>query len=243
MTASLPPVQLVIFDMAGTTVTDKHEVEACFARAAQATGLIVSPEKIRALQGYSKIKVFNLLWQEQLGPHHPNLNSSIQHSYQRFCQILEEHYLTQPVTPTEGCLQTFEQLKKANVKIALTTGFYRKVTNIILERLGWLAGLNDEYVNQSGNCAIDCSITSDDVRNGRPEPDMIFRAMHLLQVTNPKSVVSVGDTPSDLIAGRKAGCKYAFGVLNGTHTAAQLAAYENDGLFGSIAELPTRILN
>ena len=52
-------IELAVFDMAGTTVQDHHEVEACFAKAAMATGLTVHKERILALQGYSKIEVFN----------------------------------------------------------------------------------------------------------------------------------------------------------------------------------------
>ena len=54
-------IELVVFDMAGTTVQDHHEVEMCFIEAATKTGLTVSPERVLALQGYSKKYVFELL--------------------------------------------------------------------------------------------------------------------------------------------------------------------------------------
>jgi beta-phosphoglucomutase-like phosphatase (HAD superfamily) len=60
-------LKLVVLDMAGTTVRDQHEVEACFAQAATATGLHASAERILAVQGMAKRHVFELLWQEQLG--------------------------------------------------------------------------------------------------------------------------------------------------------------------------------
>lgn len=59
-------IKLVVLDMAGTTVQDHKEVETCFAKACQATQLEVSDERILALQGYSKIHVFKLLWGERL---------------------------------------------------------------------------------------------------------------------------------------------------------------------------------
>ena len=62
--------------------------------------------------------------------------------------------------------------------------------------------------------------------------------MLLVNRNNPKVVVNVGDTPSDLLSGRAAGVALNLGVTNGTHTADQLDAYPHDYLLGSLAELP-----
>lgn len=229
-------LKLIAFDMAGTTVKDQHEVEACFAKAADETGLKVNATQILAMQGYSKIEVFSLLWRETA----PNLTEEelykkVQNSYLVFCKILEEYYLNTPIFPTEGCLEIFEYLKKNEIKIALTTGFYRKVTNIILQKLGWLDGLNASYIG-SNSSVIDVSIASDEVAFGRPKPDMIFKAMQLLAIEKASEVISIGDTPSDLAAGKSAGCFKAFGLTNGTHSQAQLLDYESDGLFQSLVD-------
>ncbi len=232
----MQPIQLVVFDMAGTTVTDRHEVEHCFAQAAAQTGLTVSDERILAMQGLAKRYVFETLWQEQIGMDSPDLKPHVNRSYQRFTEILENHYLTQPVTPTEGCLDTFAFLREQGIQIALTTGFYRKVTDIILHKLGWLAGLNEHYVGNA-QTIIQASIASDEVDKGRPYPFMIQKAMRLLSVADAKQVLNIGDTPSDLLSGRAAGVALNLGVTNGTHTADQLDIYPHDRLLGSLAEL------
>lgn len=229
--------QLVVFDMAGTTVTDHHEVEHCFARAAAETGLTASPERILAVQGMAKRFVFEMLWREQLGPDDPTHLERVEASYQRFTEILEDHYRTQPVTPTVGCLDAFTYLRERGISIALTTGFYRKVTDIILDRLGWLDGLNEQRVGTS-HTIIQASLASDEVAQGRPHPDLIQRAMQLLGITDPKAVVNVGDTPSDLQSAQAAVVGLNLGVTNGTHTAAQLLSYPHDQLLSSLAELP-----
>ncbi|MGA0557397.1 HAD family hydrolase [Larkinella sp. VNQ87] len=230
--------QLVVFDMAGTTVTDQHEVEQCFAQAASQTGLIVSDERILAMQGLAKRFVFETLWQEQLGAPTPDeLKNRVDHSYQLFTEILENHYRTQPVTPTEGCLETFAFLRENGIKIALTTGFYRRVTDIILEKLGWLNGLDENYLGND-QTTIQLSIASDEVEKGRPHPLMIHKAMRILNVTDPKRVVNIGDTPSDLLSGQAADVGLNLGVVNGTHTLAQLASYPHDRLLASLRELP-----
>lgn len=232
----MQPIKLVVFDMAGTTVTDHHEVERCFAQAAVQTGLSVSDERILAMQGLAKRYVFETLWKEQLGDT-ADITARVDESYAVFKEVLENHYRTNGATPTEGCLETFAALKEQGIAIALTTGFYRVVTDIILEKLGWMDGLDGRRIG-SPDSLIQLSIASDEVERGRPYPLMIERAMTLLGVVNPKSVVNIGDTPSDLLSGRAAGVALNLGVTNGTHRADQLDTYPHDYLLGSLAELP-----
>lgn len=232
----MQPISLVIFDMAGTTVTDQHEVERCFAEAAAQTGLVATPERILAVQGLAKRFVFETLWKEQLGEAHTDITANVDVSYAAFRGILENHYRTNGAIPTEGCLETFAWLRERGIPIALTTGFYRDVTDIILDKLGWLNGLNERREG-TADSMIQLSIASDEVEQGRPYPDMIEQAMSRLGVTNPKAVVNIGDTPSDLLSGRAAGVGLNLGVTNGTHTPDQLDAYPHDLLVGSLAEL------
>ena len=224
--------------MAGTTVRDQHEVEACFAQAAVSTGLRASAARILAVQGQAKRFVFELLWREQLGASasKAGLTVRVDHSYQVFREVLETHYRTAEVQPTEGCLELFAFLKDQGIRTALTTGFYREVTDLILRRLGWHVGLDIQHRGNSQSI-IDLSIASDEVAEGRPAPLMIQWAMHVFGITDPRRVWNVGDTPSDLESGRRAGCARSLGLTNGTHSAQQLAAYPNDGLLASLTEL------
>jgi phosphonatase-like hydrolase len=230
-------IQLVVFDMAGTTVTDQNEVESCFVQAADNTGLPYSRDDIMSMMGWSKKRVFEILWAKA----RPDLSVSgltilIDRSYREFKMILENHYRLAAVTPTAHCLMMFNELRSRDIKIALTTGFYREVTNIILARLGWNQGLDKHYLGGK-NSLIQLSVASDEVAQGRPAPDMILKCMETLHVHDPKNVINIGDTPSDLEAGKRAGCLYSLGICNGTHTREQLAALPNDGLLQNLAQL------
>jgi phosphonatase-like hydrolase len=233
---SVHQIELVVLDMAGTTVTDQHEVEACFAKAARQTGIEATDEEILAVQGLAKRFVFQLFWRKQLGENHPEVEIKVDESYAVFKEILEKHYRTQPVYPTVGCLELFSYLKKNGIKVALTTGFYREVTDIILGKLGWLEGLDAHRIGDESTI-IQASISSDEVAQGRPAPDMIFKAMRLLGVADAKRVINAGDTPSDLGSGKTAGVYLNLGVTNGTHTTEQLTGHPHDALLGSIDEI------
>lgn len=229
-------ISLVVFDMAGTTMVDNGEIEDCFFDACIKNGLKVTREQINAMMGWSKIVVFQTFWKEKLGEGHPELDQKVQESYDLFRELLENHYRTTDQHPTEGALETIAWLRQNGVKVALTTGFYRVVTDIILEKLGWDKGL-DEYRVAVADSVVDMSITSDEVEKGRPEPYMIQKAMKQFGITDSKKVVKVGDTPVDLAAGRNANCLFSLAVTNGSHTEAELSPLDNDGLLPTLGHL------
>lgn len=229
-------IELIVFDMAGTTVRDNQEVEKCFLLAAESTGLKAEPERVVSMMGITKIRVFETLWAEQIGLDHSEFAAQVETSFLGFKQILEDHYRTQPVFPTEGCLELFDWLRSRKIKIALTTGFYRSVTNLILQRLGWDQGLNAEFI---GNAAaiIQISVTPSEIfgEEGRPAPYMIQKAMYKLGIKDAQKVIAIGDTPSDLQAGINANCLLSCAVTNGTHQLEQLANHPHDHLFTNLA--------
>jgi phosphonatase-like hydrolase len=236
------PYQLVVFDMAGTTVQDNHEVEDCFYEAAVQTGLEATRSRINAMHGIPKKIVIETLWDEYIGKNHPEFDSKVEATFAAFKTILETHYLTHPVRPTIAAIETFAWLKSQGVKIALNTGFYREVVNIILQRLGWDHNLGENYIGNEDSI-IDLSLTpSETGGKGRPHPDMILKAMQVFGIDDPKKVVKIGDTPSDLQEGKLAGVGLNLAVTSGSHTREELEVWENDGLMDSLAELPALML-
>ncbi|MCF8465212.1 MAG: HAD hydrolase-like protein [Flavobacteriales bacterium] len=229
-------ISLVVFDMAGTTMVDNGEIEDCFLEACVQNGLNVTRPQINAMMGWSKIAVFQTFWRKKLGENHPDLEDKVEESFYTFKDLLEAHYENTKQHPTEGAVEVINWLRKNGVKVVLNTGFYREVTDIILENLGWDEGLDENYVS-TGDSFIDMSITSDEVAKGRPHPFMIHKAMKQFGITDPKKVVKIGDTPVDLAEGRNAKCLFSLGVTNGSHTKAELDRLDNDGLLPTVGHL------
>ena len=48
-------------------------------------------------------------------------------------------------------------------------------------------------------------VTTDDVKKGKPDPEIVLKACRNLNV-NPKETILIGDTSSDIKAGKSAGC-------------------------------------
>jgi HAD superfamily hydrolase (TIGR01509 family) len=83
--------------------------------------------------------------------------------------------------------------KLNNYKKGLITNTPKDQTNIILKKFD----LNKYF---------DVVITSDDVIYAKPDPEIVLKACKILHV-EPKSVIIIGDTKSDIEAGKAAGCK------------------------------------
>jgi phosphonatase-like hydrolase len=211
---------LVVFDLSGTTVEDRGQVPAAFACAFERAGFRLNAEDLRAVRGMTKREaILNL--------------TSVEHDcaarervYEAFREELRARYAADGVQPMAGTLDTFDWLRRRGVRIALTTGFDRDITTVLLGALGWTNGVAD---------AIVCG---EDVAHGRPAPDLILRAMALTGTEDVRRVAAVGDTVYDLRAGARAGVKWNIGVLSGAHDRATLAAEPHTQLLGSVASLP-----
>lgn len=224
-------IDLVIFDMAGTTVRDDDAVNSCLCDAL-ASHIQVSRDEANAVMGLPKPVAIRMLLEQKLPGQETVSSALVDAVYDGFLTRMLRHYREAPgIAPMPHTLETFCHLKEAGIHIALDTGFSRAIADALLARLGW-----DE------SSLLDATVSSDEVQHGRPHPDLALKAMALTGVRDPKRVAKVGDTPSDLQEGTAAGCALVIGVTNGTHTREQLAAHPHTHLIGSLQELPAVVL-
>jgi phosphonatase-like hydrolase len=219
------PVKLVVFDMAGTTVVDEGVVNRCFRETLAGCGLAVQPEAVDSVMGLPKPDAFRLLIGQS--PLAATLSNRLGAIHAGFVERMVCYYKNDPeVREVPGVGPLFEALRRAGVRVTLDTGFSRPIADVILERLGW-----------SERGLIDASVTSDEVEHGRPSPEMIDVLMKRFGLTDPKSVVKVGDAPADLEEGMAARCRWVVGVTWGTHTRAQLEKHAHTHLVDTVDEL------
>jgi phosphoglycolate phosphatase-like HAD superfamily hydrolase len=62
--------------------------------------------------------------------------------------------------------------------------------------------------------------------------------MRRTNVSDPKTVAKVGDTPADLGEGDSAGCGWNVGVTYGTHVWAELVKHPHTALIEHLRDLP-----
>ncbi|GIG66885.1 phosphonatase-like hydrolase [Phytomonospora endophytica] len=214
--------ELVVLDMAGTTVTDGGLVEAAFTEAVAAQGVGETDERypamltyVRATMGESKISVFRHLF------------GGDEAAARRGNTDFEAAYAARidAVAPIPGADETIAGLRAAGIKVALTTGFSRPTADAILTALDWI-GL------------ADLTLVPAEAGRGRPYPDLVLTAVLRLGASDLRRVVTCGDTTYDVLTGLRAGAGTVTAVTTGAHTAADLAAAGAHHVLDSVTALP-----
>jgi phosphonatase-like hydrolase len=221
-------IRLVIFDIGGTIIEDNGEVIAAFSQALEKNGISATPAELKPLKGSSKRDVIKHFVEREHGKGNSDNEARIANAYRDFRSELENKFSNGGIKPIPGAVATFEWLKAHNIMCATTTGFYRSLTETILNSTGW-------------QNTFAANICSDDVKDGRPAPFMIFRAMEASRVGDVRQVLNIGDTPLDLQAGNRSGVIGVIGVLSGIHKEDRLLPESPSYLIPSVAELPLLI--
>lgn len=213
-------VDLVVCDMAGTTVLDEGQVPRAFTAALAEHGVAVTADAINRLRGASKRQAIC-----ELLPAGADREARTEIVYASFRAQLERVF-GESVQAVPGAAEAIARLRAAGLRVALNTGFDRDTTSLLLDALRWRTGV------------VDAVVCGDEVAAGRPAPDLIRACMRAVGVTDASRVASVGDTVLDLQAGHNAGVRYNIGVLSGAHRREQLAKEPHTHLIASVAELP-----
>lgn len=224
-------IELVVFDVAGTTVRDDDAVHDSLRAALADAGVRVTRSDVNQVMGIAKpVAIGKLL--ERHGPSRTWSTSHVDEIHTAFLHRMIAHYQRSPnVQPMPNTEVALSKLRAAGVRVALDTGFSRVILDTILQRLGW----KDEPF-------FDATVASDEVVRGRPYPDLVVKAMQLSGVTNPAAVVKVGDTPADLEEGAAARCGLVVGVTNGSHTVDELKRHPHTHLISHLGLLPKVVL-
>ncbi|GLW00223.1 putative haloacid dehalogenase-like hydrolase [Streptomyces lavendulae subsp. lavendulae] len=225
MTDRTHGLNLIVLDMAGTTVADDGLVERAFEHAAGRLGVepgsadhTAKLQYVRDTMGESKISVFrHLFGTEELAR---RANSAFEQAY---AELVDGGL----VAPLPGARETIEKLRADGRTVVLTTGFARVTQDAILDALGWrdLADLT--------LCPADAG------GRGRPYPDMVLTAfLRTGAVADVRHTVVAGDTVYDVLSGNRAGAGIVAGVLTGAHDRAALTGAGATHVLAGIAELP-----
>ncbi|MCA1927415.1 MAG: phosphonoacetaldehyde hydrolase [Calditerrivibrio sp.] len=202
-------LESVIFDWAGTTIDFGCIAPlAAFKKFFLSKGVDIKDEDVRRFMGLKKIDQLNSLfnlqyvrdeWRDNNGKY-PD-DSDIRNGY----ESLEGYILnslTEFAEPITGVIETVDILKKLGVKIGSTTGYTKKMMDILAP-----------IAESKGYCP-DSLVCSDEVIEGRPFPYMCYENAKKLKLSSLCKSVKVGDTISDIREGLQAGM-WSVGVIYG----------------------------
>jgi phosphonatase-like hydrolase len=220
-------IEMIVFDMAGTTVNDEGNVTNAFADAMEAYGYEVPAEKINPLMGYKKPVAIKMMLTE----FEPNTalitDGLIALIHERFVENMLIFYkTTSNLYPLPNVDAVFAALHDRQIKVCLNTGFSRDIADVIIDRLQW-------WPKQ----LIDDVVASDEVAEGRPAPFMINTLMQRAGIADATRVVKVGDTEVDINEGKNAGCGATVGITTGAFTKQALEPYRPNFIIDDMWEL------
>ncbi len=220
-------IELVVFDLAGTTVKDNNDVHRILQYAFALNNIEISIADANSVMGIPKPVAINNLLNLRYHGNGPITQAWIEDIHHTFVKEMISFYEHDPrVGEKEGVTDTFRELRNHGIKVFVDTGFDRPIVAPLLDRLGW-----------EKNNLIDGSVTSDEVKQGRPYPDLVFKAMGMAGVTDSKKVAKVGDTVSDLEEGIAAGCGLVIGVTSGAFSYDELNESKHTHLIENISEV------
>lgn len=213
-------IELVVLDMAGTTVADDGLVERAFTAALDAVDVPDAErppmlDYVRRTMGESKITVFRALLDEDRAQ---RANRAFEAAYTELADAGE-------CAEIPGATEAIRRMRSAGAKVALTTGFSAGTQQRILDTLGWHE-LADLVLNPA------------EAGRGRPYPDMVLTAVLRLGATDVRRVAVVGDTAYDVRSGLNAGAGVVVGVTSGAHDRDTLLGAGAGHCLDSVAELP-----
>lgn len=193
-------IRAVIFDWAGTTVDyGSRAPVAAFMDLFARNGVTLTESDARTPMGLPKKDHIRALfklaavasaWRQVKGS--APAESDVERLYAEFIPLQTEatarHSDVIPGTPGVVAL-----LRGRGIRVGSTTGY----TSVMMRDLAAAAA--------RGGFDPECTVTSDQVRQGRPAPWMALHAAMLLDAWPVSSCVKAGDTIADIDEGRNAG--------------------------------------
>jgi len=129
------------------------------------------------------------------------------------------------ILPLPGANEALAKLAAAGIKVCLMSSLSRSAVSLIVELLDWWQ-------------RADLVLCADDVARGFPWPDLILTAVLRLGVADVRDVAVVTASESGVLSARRAGVRYAVGMLSDIDDAGRLRRAGATHLLADIGELP-----
>lgn len=215
-------IELLVLDMAGTTIDEDNVVYKTLMQAVNDYGYNVTlVEVLSSCAGKEKFDAIETLLGEIGGR-----KKDAENIFKDFSGKLKIAYQNLEVKPINGVEDFLLKVRAAGKKVVLNTGYSSEIAQQLIQKLNW-----------KENVHFDALITADDVTASRPNPDMIFLAMKKFGIDDPKKVLKAGDSAIDIEEGKNAGCGMIVGVLSGAQNRSELEKAKPDYIFERISDV------
>lgn len=215
MNAVPPVIDTVIFDLDGTLI-DSYEAfyQICKSGCEAAGHPVPDRESLFPVMNEG-VSFFDLCFPPDL----PN-RELVTETFRQEARKVRARLMAQHVRLMDGMPELIRQLHP-HYKLAIVTSSERDALEPIVH-----AGVMPCFQSV---------VTREDVSVRKPHPEGILKALKDMG-SDPASAIMVGDTPMDIMAGRKAGTQTA-GIRSNTDNHELLRRLEPDVLFSTLSEI------
>lgn len=163
-------IRAVIFDMDGLMIDSERVTYECFRKYYKSINRDMTEEFYKTLLGQT-VEVCRGKVLKKYGNDFP-YEDSVKQSH----KMLAERFLAEGVPVKKGLIELLEFLKKNNYKTIVATSSERRRVDKILD----MAGITQYF---------DDSICGDEVKNGKPNPEVFLKACEKLSVRADEALV------------------------------------------------------
>ncbi len=221
-------IAAVLFDLDGTLIDCMKPMEKAFVRVIESLGIPLNESAkvnvgnnlgaVLLSRGSSRLMEAFLLWRIGgligVAPHKRVIMMPL--AYFKLKHIAETSSLY------KGVPEALQNLQEMGLRLAIVTTRSRKDVLRALRRL-------------SIESYFEVIIAREDAERGKPFPEPVLKALEYLNL-EPSETVMVGDMPTDIQAGRRAGTR-TIGLMTGIFNK-ELIRIEPDVLVHSINDVP-----
>ncbi len=162
------------------------------ARVGASCGLAVDVGDARRRSGMNVTQIVRDCLADTLGrPPSPGVVAHLDAEVRR--TLLDRAANFSGLRAAPGAVDLLSALALMGVPVGIVSGLHRPVVDALLQRMGWTRFAT-------------CSMSADEVADGRPSPAMIRALMRAVGARSLTRVACVGDSGIDLAAAAAAGC-------------------------------------
>jgi len=196
-----------LFDMDGTLIDSSKAILSSVKEAARIIGLRIPGDKeIKEIIHLPSYLSFKVLYPDKDPGEFDSVFLSLMRS--KFKPMIKE---------VPEAKMTLELIREKGIGIGIVTTKDK---------------MSAEEMIRNFHFPYDVLLTAEDTERARPDPESLLKAIELLESTASQTFYC-GDTPQDIIQGRRAGVK-TIGVTTGLHSRSELEKEKPDFIFDNI---------
>ncbi len=216
--------KLIIFDFDGVLVLSNEAHEKAIRRAIGRAGIKKKVLKEDMVLHFGK--PYRVVLRAVMGDEYTEEKLNLAYRYHH--DIIHSGWFIRGIKPVPGLRKFLQKLREGGMKLAIATGNERPFLDRVL---GYL-NLRDTF---------DLTVCAEDVKNSKPFPDIILKAMEFFHVDR-KETLFVGDAESDMLAAKRSGVT-SVAVLSGVLNRDKAKRLKPDFIVDSVTDIYSIAVN